>query len=132
MRMKKFFAFGLIALLFAVVQFVVPPQTVPADKDVGICYIAPMDQTADVVMYVADNSIISLPDSRSTILSGVEKPDYTITLNSKIDVQYESLDLRQSTPAKMTTEKCSYNRSWGLRLDIGEQLSRDGAKSRHT
>ena len=110
----------------------VPPQTVPADKDVGICYVAPMDQTADVVMYVADYSIISLPDSRSTVLSGVEKPDYTITLNSKIDVQYESLDLRQSTPAKMTGQKCSYNRSWGLRLDIGEQFSQNGVTFRHT
>jgi len=87
MRMKKILAFGLIALLFALVSSVAPTQSVPVDKDVGICYVAPMDQTADVMVYVADNSIISLPDSRDLVLLGVEKPDYIVTTNSQIEIQ---------------------------------------------
>jgi hypothetical protein len=131
--MKKFFAFGLLLLLFAVAMSVAPTKAVPLDKDVGICYIAPMDQATDVVMYVADNSIISLPDPRSALLSGVEKSDYTITLNSQIDVQYVSLDLRQTTPAKMTNLQGSNSINRDLGGLLTEYVSpRDGAKSRHT
>ena len=49
--MKKFFAFGLIALLFAMVQFVVPPQTVPTNRDVG--YSLTIDQNIPQTVFLA-------------------------------------------------------------------------------
>jgi hypothetical protein len=133
MRMKKFLAFGLIALLFAVVMSVAPTQSVPVDKDVGICYVAPMDQTADVVMYVADNNTPSLPDSRSSVLSGVEKSDYTITLNSIIDVLCLNDDSHYDTPANQMTNPQGINnkvREFGG-LGTGEDYSQVGVATRH-
>jgi hypothetical protein len=77
-RMKKLFALVLTFLLFAAVGAMVSMERAPVDNDVGICYLAPIDQASDVVMYIADNNTISMPEYRSPIVSGVEKPDIVI------------------------------------------------------
>jgi hypothetical protein len=132
MRMKKIFALGLIFVLFALIQSWVPAKTTPVDQDVGICYVAPMDQVADELSNIADNNTIYLPDSRSSPLS-VEKDSYIITPSSfSFDVLclYES---HYGTPAnKMTNQKPSNNVIRGHRLDIGELFSQNRVMSRHT
>ena len=53
--MKKFFAFGLMLLLFAVVQSMAP-KTAPIDNDVGIYYVMSADQIQSDMNIVAINS----------------------------------------------------------------------------
>ena len=131
--MKKFFVLTLITFAFVLTQLALPLKAVTVDNDVGICYVAPMDQVTVDMVYVADYTISTYPDYRSSVLA-VEKADYMITLNSTIG--YRDLyvnDIYNGTPAnQMTTKLSKANRAWGLRLDIGEQFSRVGVTARHT
>jgi len=130
--MKKMLILALIALFYIGASVLIQPQNVVVDDDVGICYVLPTDQTSDMVMYVAENNTPSMPDYRS-LYSGVEKPDYTITLNSRFDVQYMYNKRDYSTPAKMTNPQGSNSMNTDLRGLLTEYVSpRDGAKSRHT
>jgi hypothetical protein len=131
--MTKLFALALTFLLFAAVGAMVSMEKAPVDKDVGICYLAPIDQASDVVMYIADNNTPSMPDSRS-ISPGVEKPDYYVSLSStKLLARCTDLSFRQSTTAKlMTTQKSNHNQTRDLGgLTGGEAYPRDGEQSRH-
>ena len=134
--MKKLFAIGLMFLLFALTQSWIPTNTGPIDDDVGICYVAPMDQATVDMVYVADYTISAYPDYRSSVLA-VEKADYMITFNSTVG--YQDLyvnNIYNDTPANQMTTKNSQNSNnminRGFRLDIGETLSRAGATARHT
>ena len=134
MRMKKFIAFGLMLLIFALAQSWVPTKSVLIDDDVGIYYVAPMDQATVDMVCVADYTISAYPDYRSSVLA-VEKADYIVTLNSQIDVLCV-YDTHYSTPANQITTKNNQNSNnminRGFRLDIGETLSQAGATARHT
>jgi len=87
MRMKKLFAFGLMLLVFALAQSWVPTKSVPIDDDVGVCFIDNMDQATVDMVFIADNQFICHPDYES-LLSDVEKSDYSIYSFSQTEIQY--------------------------------------------
>ena len=127
--MKKMLILALIALFYIGASVMTPPQMTVVDDDVGICYVAPMDQPADVVAYVADNNYLPCSDSRSSLSSGVEKSDYVINLYSPIEVQ--CTDFKQGISAN-DRAKSNNTVERRHRLDIGETFSQDRVISRHT
>lgn len=101
MHMKKMLILALIALFYIGASVLTQPQNVVVDDDVGICYALPTDQASDMVMYVADNSILSMPDYRS-LYSGVEKPEiivYNDSENFQCNTYYtiDRIDLKLPT-----------------------------------
>lgn len=107
MRMKKFFAFGLILLLLAAIQFVAPTNSVPLDNDVGICYVIPFDNVQTEMSYIADATSISAPGLWVLSQGYVEK--------------YSNNDFKISTELPFMTENSqpiSQNKYFrGIRLD---------------
>lgn len=84
MRMKKFIALGLFALLFVAVQFMVPTNPVPVDNDVGICYSINADQN-DISIYTMQSTTISptlCHPNQDVLLSGVDKSEVYLWQNS--------------------------------------------------
>lgn len=132
--MKKIFALTLITFAFALAQLVLPPKSVAVDNDVGICYVAPMDQRVTDMSYIANNSIPVYPDSRSSVFLGVEKSSYIIVSFSPTDAQCMSLiRLEQSTIANSTygqTRHNDKNRDLGG-LATGEVYPRGRAMPKH-
>lgn len=97
--MKKIFAFGLVALLLAAIQFVAP-RIAPVDQDVGICYVLPMDQVHQDMSYIADASIIPAPDLRVASLGYVEKysnNDFMYSSSTTAPVPLESILIQRTT-----------------------------------
>ena len=132
--MKKFFVLTLITFAFLLAQLALPLKTVTVDDDVGICYVAPMDQVTVDMVYVADYTISTYLDYQSSIVSGVEKSDYLIILNSTVDAQYMYDALDYGTPAnqKATSQKDNHKST-----DLGGLLTnyvspRDGVTANHS
>lgn len=129
MRMKKMLILALLALFYIGASVMIPPQQVVVDDDVGVCYVAPVDQSADVVAYVADNDYLFRPDSGAPLLLDVEKSSYVINPYSPVEVQ--CIDFYQNITAINLPVKSNNTVERRHRLDIGETLSQDRVISRH-
>ena len=131
--MKKFFVLTLITFAFALAKLALPPKAVAVDKDVGLCYVTPMNQATVDMAFIADNNMITMPDYRSSLVLGVEKPDYIVITNSPIDDQYmyDKRDYCTTANQKATSQKSNY-KSTDLGGLLTEYVSpRDGEQSRH-
>ena len=129
MRMKKMLILALIALFYIGASVMIPPQKVVVDYDVGVCYVAPVDQSADVVAYIADNDYLIRPDSGAPLTLDVEKSSYVINSYSPVEVQ--CTDFYQNITASNLPGKSNNTVERRHRLDIGETLSQDRVISRH-
>ena len=120
---------ALIGLFYIACSVMIPPQRVVVDDDVGVCYVAPLDQVADVVAYVADNDYLLRPDYGVSLTLTVEKASYVINSYSPVEVQ--CTDFKQNISAN-DRAKSNNTVERRHRLDIGETYSQVGATTRHT
>lgn len=121
-----------LILLLSAFQFAKPSLQVPIDNDVGICYVAPMEQSVEVVN-LADNITITALDVWSPANLDVEE--------SRISFMYAPQSNSQSIAQCMywqsstasygkATQPNQKNRDLGG-LDTGEIFPRAGAMVRH-
>jgi len=131
--MKKIFAFGLMLLLFGVlIQFVTPIRMAP-DDDVGICYVASMEEVSLDVANFADNNSYAYSDPRSSLLLTVEKASFIVSDLSNFELQCMNSQkyFWQSTTAITENRERQLSKERGYRLDIGEPFPQGGGWPRH-
>ncbi len=127
--MKKLLVFGLIALLFAVVQSLVPTNSVPFDNDVGYAYVINADQIQPDIMIADNSNPLYFSDYAVPVY-----PDVGSLICTYAPISYQEI-LWQNIEPTLYSTNATYNQAikaeWLLRTDNGERQPRGGAMPGH-